>query len=101
MSRRFEIAVRGRTARVHDALGNALVVEVEDFLPQHKVFQQRRPAPAGLKAVLIVRDANALVGGEVGLSGPVRTFLGHLLVRFAAISAVRLEAVLRHGYHLR
>jgi hypothetical protein len=40
----LEEAVRARAARVHDALGNALVVEVRDLLAQDEVFQQRRAA---------------------------------------------------------
>ena len=38
----LEVAVRRRAARVHDALGNALVIEVGDLLAQDEVFEQRR-----------------------------------------------------------
>ena len=34
---------------MHDALGDALVVEVEDLLAQDEVFEQRRAARAGLE----------------------------------------------------
>ena len=36
----FEIAVRRRAARMNDALGNALVIEVRDLLAQNEVFEQ-------------------------------------------------------------
>jgi hypothetical protein len=39
---------------VDDALGDALVVEVEDLLAQDEVFEQRRAALAGLQRVLVV-----------------------------------------------
>ena len=38
-----------RAAGMHDALGNALVVEVGELLAQDEVFQQRRPAHALLQ----------------------------------------------------
>jgi hypothetical protein len=53
----FEVAVRGRAARMHDALGNALVVEVRDLLAQDEVFEQRRPAqPPALSEFWLSRD---------------------------------------------
>ena len=60
----FEIAVRRRSARMDDALGNALVVEVVDLLAIDFVFQQHRATRARLQLVLIVRDRRAVVGGE-------------------------------------
>jgi hypothetical protein len=39
----FEIAVRGRAARVNDALRYALVVEMRDLFAEDKVLQQHRP----------------------------------------------------------
>ena len=53
---------------MHDALRNALVVEVRDLLAQDEVFEQRRTAQARLERVLVVGDAHALVGGQ-GLTG--------------------------------
>jgi hypothetical protein len=61
---RLEDAVRGRTSRMHDALGNPLVIEVRDLLAQDEVLQQRRPAQSGLERVLVVADGHALVGGQ-------------------------------------
>jgi hypothetical protein len=50
-----------RSARVHDALGDALVVEVRDLLAENEILQQRRPAQARFQGVLIVRDRYAEV----------------------------------------
>ena len=52
----LEVAVRGGAARVHDALGNALVIEVRDLFAQDEVFEQRRAAQARLQRVLVVGD---------------------------------------------
>ena len=49
---------------MHDALGDALVVEVGDLLAQDEVFEQRRPAQPGLERVLVVGDRHALVGRQ-------------------------------------
>ena len=49
---------------MHDALGDALVVEVGDLLAKDEVLEQRRAAQARLQRVLIVRDRDALVGRE-------------------------------------
>ncbi len=45
----LEHAVGRRAARVHDALRDALVVEVGDLLAEVEVLQQRRPAVTGLE----------------------------------------------------
>jgi len=39
-----------------DALGNALVIEMEDFLAQHEILEQRRAPLAGAERILIVGD---------------------------------------------
>ena len=52
----LEVAVRGRAARVHDALGDALVIEVRDLLAEDEVLEQRRAAQPGLERVLVVGD---------------------------------------------
>ena len=49
---------------MNDALGNALMIEVGDFLAEDEILEQRRPAQPGLQRILIVRDRYALVGGE-------------------------------------
>jgi len=45
---------------MHDAFGNALVVEVGDLLSQDEIFEQRGPAQAGLERVLVVADRDAI-----------------------------------------
>ena len=45
----LEVAMRGRTACMHDAFGNTLVIKVRDFLAQDKIFQQRGPSQTGLE----------------------------------------------------
>ena len=54
--RALEEAVRRRAARVHDPLGDALVIEVRDLLAKDEVFEQRRAAEARLQRVLVVGD---------------------------------------------
>ena len=61
----LEHAVRGGAARVDDALGDALVVEVHHLLAKVEVVHERRPAGAGGQRVVGVRDAHTLRGGEV------------------------------------
>ncbi len=59
-----ERAMGRRTSGVHDALGDALVIEVRDLLAQDEVLQQRRSARRRLEAVLVVGNGDALVRGE-------------------------------------
>ena len=49
---------------MHDALGNAFVIEVGDLFPKDEILQQCRTTVAGLERILVVVDANALIGGE-------------------------------------
>ena len=60
----LEVAVGGRAPGVHHALGDALVIEVGDLLPEDEVLEERRAAGPGLQRVLVVVDPQALVGGE-------------------------------------
>jgi len=60
----LKIAVRAEPARVHDALGDALVVEMRQLFPKVEVLHQRRPARARLQRVVGVRDGHALIGGQ-------------------------------------
>ena len=46
--------MRAGAARVNDALGDALVVEMRDLLAQDEVFKQRRPAHAALQGILVI-----------------------------------------------
>jgi hypothetical protein len=54
--------VRAASAGVHDALGDALVVEMADLLPQVEVLESDRAARAGLERVVGVRDPDTLRG---------------------------------------
>src|SRR5450759_2953715 len=66
IDQRFEIlkiTVRGRTARVHDAFRNSLVVKVEYFFPPDEIFEQGRAAPRRRAARLALRRARARVVG--------------------------------------
>ena len=56
--------MRRRPARVDDALGNALVVEVRDLFTQNEVFEEGRTAQPGLQRVLVVGNGDALIGGQ-------------------------------------
>ena len=67
----LEVAVRRRAARVHDALRDALVIEVGDLLAEDEVLEQRRAAQARLERVLVVGDRHALVGRE--RAGPLES----------------------------
>ena len=76
----FEVPVRRGSAGVHDALRDALVVEVGDLLAKDEVFQQRRPTRPGAQRVLIVDDRDPLRSGQdAGLRAC-------LLVGFATIA---------------
>ena len=52
---------------MHDALGDALVIEVGDLLAEDEVFEQRRTARRGAQRILVVREGHALVGRERGV----------------------------------
>jgi hypothetical protein len=80
----LEIAVGGRAAGMDDALGDALMVEVEDLLAKDEVLQQHRPALARLQLVLIVGNADALIGARTARQAgeeimPLRHELRHHL----------------------
>ena len=57
---RLEHAVRHEAARVDDALGDPLAVEVADLLEEVVVLERRRPATAHRPLVLVVDDGMAL-----------------------------------------
>ena len=58
------IAMRRRSARMHDPFGDSLVVEMLDLLAQDEVFQQRGAPDAGLQGVLVVADRHAMIGRD-------------------------------------
>ena len=57
----FEISVHSGAARMHDALRNALVIEVGDLFAKHEILEQRRPPRMGPQRVLVVGNRDALV----------------------------------------
>ena len=69
----LEEAVRAVAAGVHDPLGDALVIEVEDLLAEVEVLEERRPPLAHPQGVLVVGDRNTLLGGQP--AGPVDGYL--------------------------
>ena len=81
--RRLEIAMRAGAARMHDALGDALMVEMGDLLAQDEIFEQARAALAALERILIVGDRRSLVRRQ-----PLLRTAG-ILVRLPAIARFR------------
>ena len=61
----LEEAVGAEAAGVHDALGDPLVVEVEDLLAEVEVLQQRRAAGAVAERVLVVGGRDPLWDREL------------------------------------
>jgi hypothetical protein len=51
-------------ARVHNALRNALVIEVKDLFAEVEILNQRWPAWADLQRILVVRNRAALSRGQ-------------------------------------
>src|ERR1019366_219082 len=78
----LEESMRTRRTRVHDALGNTLVIEMSDFFAEDEILQKRRAARIGPKRVLIIGKCEALVRGERGVTSTSD------LVQFAASSQV-------------
>ena len=66
----FEVTVRPVAAGVDDPLGNALMVEVEDLLPEVEVLQQTSGRERRPERVLIVGDGHPLLGVNSGCSSP-------------------------------
>ena len=95
----LEVAVGGRAARMHHALGNPLVIEVGDLLAEDEVLEQRRPALAGLQRVLIVVDPEPLVRREMLAVRAHAKLLERLLLRARARSLGRSRVLL--GFTLR
>jgi hypothetical protein len=56
--------MRGTPARMHDAFGNALMIEMGDLLAKNEIFQQGGTAWRGAQRILVIRNRYPLVGGE-------------------------------------
>ena len=79
--------MRAVAARMHHALGNPLVVEMENLLAEMKILDQGRPTRTDLERVLVVGHRTALRGGQdrrIALCG---------LMELAALAAVQLLIV--------
>lgn len=87
-------------AGVHDTLGNALVIEVEDLLAEVEIFDQRRAAFAGAQAVLVVGDGAALGGRQDGrvAFGDLVKFSTVAACRFLVMNGGRFRIVRRRGF---
>ena len=70
-------------AGVHDALGDALVIEMGDLLAEDEILEQGRPALSALQRILVVGDRRALIGRKHAVEG------GDGLVGFAAFSGAQ------------
>jgi hypothetical protein len=84
----LEVTVGAGAASMDDALGNAFVVKVRDFFTHDEVFQQRRPARAGLQGVLVIRDFHALIGAQ-GLASGVGAKLFQAVELGVGVAAVQ------------
>src|SRR5262249_30260140 len=94
----LEISTCPEAAGMHHALGDALMVEVEELLAEVKIFERRGAAGTDLERILVVSDGDALLRGQVGRV-PTSTLVhfstgtGHhtlisVLRRFALVGSV-------------
>ena len=96
----LEIAVGGGAPGMDDPLRDPLVVEVGDLLPEDEVLQEGGPAGARLERVLVVEDAEALIGGEQLAFRILAELVERFLLRRAgrlAGRAIRLGLPARHA----
>jgi hypothetical protein len=83
----LEDAVGAGATRVHDAFGDALVVEARHLLPEVEVLDERGTAISDLQRVVRVVDLDALVGRQV------RPVVGHpVLVELVVLLVARAAA---------
>ena len=71
-----------RSPCVDNALGDAFMIEMEDFFAQHEILEQGWPACAAFQAVLVVANGDAVIGGQQRRIG------ASLLVRFATVTRI-------------
>src|SRR5579871_817032 len=86
----LEVAMSTETTRMHDALGNSLVVEVENLFAEVGVLQCGRTPHPNLQRVLVVGDRNSLLGSE-----PRNVAGGYLMGLASATSFDGLVAQMR------
>ena len=79
--------MRAVAARMDDAFGNSLVVEVENLLAEMEILESRRASRADLQRVLIVCNRSALSGRQ-----DREVAFGNLM-QFAAFAALEFLIV--------
>ncbi len=58
--------MRAEAARVHDPLGDALMIEMKELFAKMKVLERGRTARADLQRILVVGNRDTLLGGQHG-----------------------------------
>src|ERR1043165_5086756 len=77
--------------RMHNALGDALVIKVEDLLAEMKILKRRRPAAPDSQRILVVSDRGSLLGRQD------RDVASRHLMRLTALTANNGFAAKRCG----
>ena len=65
------------------------MIEMEDFLAQHEIFEQRRTALAGFQRILIIRNPVTEIVGEIGRAP--RALIAGVLMKLAALAGDSLD----------
>ena len=73
--------MRAVAARMHHALGDALMVEMEDLFAEMEILEHGRATRADLQRILIIGDRPALRGGQH------RSGSAGMLVQFASFAS--------------
>src|SRR5450830_1583674 len=87
----FEVTVGGRSARMHDTLGDTLMVEMRELFTQNKIFHQGGAAQASLQRILVVAHGHTLVGRQyaaaVVAAGAIKRSVTRVLAQRGLASA--------------
>jgi hypothetical protein len=75
---------------MHDPLGNALMVEVENLLAEDEILEQGRTSLTCLEAVLVVGDPVPEIVGKTRAAAPF-VIACDMLMGLAGISLVRFD----------
>jgi hypothetical protein len=103
----LEVTVGTKSAGVHDALRDTLVIEVKELLPKVEILERRGAALADLERVLIVCDGYSLLGRQDfaavggGLVGLAATATQDGAIAKLDAGQVRRIFVFGHVGHLR
>ena len=82
----FKNTVSARTARMNNALGDALMIKVKNLFAKDKILEQGGTSLSRSKAVLVVRNAMAEVVGQICQGIAAVAVSGNILMQFAAIA---------------